>query len=88
MLLFISTSTMQLTLSIFCSALDCGTEMLEIDLHLTSDAVVVVSHDNHLLRATGHDAYVSDMSYDELPRLREVLKPDFCPGDLCIFVEF
>ena len=69
--------------------MDCGTEMLEIDVHLTSDAVVVVSHDNHLLRSTGHDDHISDMRYDELPRLKESLKPDFCPGKYgLLFVHF
>ena len=44
----------------FCSALECGTELLELDCHLTSDGHVVVSHDNDLQRCTGHSKLISE----------------------------
>ncbi|XP_061924166.1 lysophospholipase D GDPD1 isoform X1 [Entelurus aequoreus] len=55
------------TMAAFKHAVALGTDMLELDCHLTKDGQVVVSHDRHLQRATGIDAYISDMAYAELP---------------------
>lgn len=44
------------------SAVEQGTEMLELDVHLTKDGHVVVSHDENLLRQTGHDVDVSSLT--------------------------
>lgn len=38
--------------------------MLELDLHMTKDEKVVVSHDNNLLRVTGIDVNISDLNYE------------------------
>lgn len=46
-----------------CSAVDLGTDMLELDCHLTKDEEVVVSHDSNLRRSTGINAKVCDMAY-------------------------
>ena len=35
--------------------------MLELDCHLTHDGHVVVSHDENLLRQTGHDVAISSL---------------------------
>lgn len=35
--------------------------MLELDCHLTHDGHVVVSHDENLLRQTGHDVTISSL---------------------------
>lgn len=43
------------------SAVEHGTEMLELDCHFTKDGHVVVSHDENLLRQTGHDVTVSSL---------------------------
>lgn len=45
------------------SAVALGTDMLELDCHLTKDEQVVVSHDANLRRSTGINAYISDLAY-------------------------
>lgn len=43
------------------SAVESGSQMLELDCHLTLDGHVVVSHDENLLRQTGQDANISSL---------------------------
>lgn len=45
------------------SAVEEGTQMLELDCHLTQDGHVVVSHDENLLRQTGHDVNMSSLKF-------------------------
>ncbi|XP_011834646.1 PREDICTED: glycerophosphodiester phosphodiesterase domain-containing protein 1 [Mandrillus leucophaeus] len=49
------------------SAVKIGTDMLELDCHITKDEQVVVSHDENLKRATGVNVNISDLKYCELP---------------------
>lgn len=46
------------------SAVEVGTEMLELDCHLTRNGHVIVSHDENLLRQTGLDANISDLDLE------------------------
>ncbi|XP_065199498.1 lysophospholipase D GDPD1-like [Planococcus citri] len=61
-------------------AQELGTDMLEIDCHITKDKQVVVFHDSNLRRLTGIDSNVSDLNYNELPLLKSVVSVDFVPG--------
>lgn len=70
------------TMTAFEHAVKMGTDMLEIDLQLTKDGEVVVSHDNNLLRTTGLNVNISDLNYNELPSLKSRLPVDFDQGVL------
>ena len=54
------------TLPAFRNALDIGVDCIETDIHLTSDGVCVIWHDDTLERLTGSNGLVSDKSYKEL----------------------
>jgi glycerophosphoryl diester phosphodiesterase len=57
------------TMPSFRAALDTRVPYIELDIHATSDGVVVVSHDANLSRTCGVDRAIREMSWDELTAL-------------------
>jgi glycerophosphoryl diester phosphodiesterase len=57
------------TLAAFELASNLGAEMWELDTQLSADGVVVVSHDDHLLRVFNIDRRISEMTAAELAAL-------------------
>lgn len=68
---------MENTIPAFEHACSVGTDMLELDCHITKDGHVVVSHDNDLQRTTGHELLISQTLYKDLPLLKANLRPEF-----------
>uniref|UniRef100_A0A3Q3KGF8 GP-PDE domain-containing protein n=1 Tax=Monopterus albus TaxID=43700 RepID=A0A3Q3KGF8_MONAL len=68
------------TMEAFTNAVEHGTDMLEMDCHLTRDGHVVVSHDENLLRQTGHDVTVSSLNLQDLPLYKEKMEVTFYVG--------
>ena len=56
------------TLVAFRAAADAGAPYFELDVHMTRDGVVVVSHDAVLSRTCGLDAAIGDLTLAELKR--------------------
>ncbi|XP_065109494.1 lysophospholipase D GDPD3 [Paramisgurnus dabryanus] len=68
------------TIEGFTNAVNMGTEMLEMDCHLTLDGYVVVSHDENILRQTGYDKTLSSLRFKDLPLYKEKLEVTFYVG--------
>jgi glycerophosphoryl diester phosphodiesterase len=56
------------TLIAFRAAAEAGAPYFELDVHMTRDGVVVVSHDPDLKRTCGLDAAIRDLTLAELKR--------------------
>lgn len=53
------------TLSAFSKGLEAGADMIELDVHLTSDGAVVVCHDDSIDRTTDGKGRIEDMTLDQ-----------------------
>lgn len=54
------------TLPAFANALEVGADVIEFDVHASSDGVIVVMHDETVDRTTDGTGEIKDMSFDEL----------------------
>jgi len=63
------------TMEAFRLALEQGADILELDVHMTRDGVVVVSHDETIDRASGRSGLIKEMTLAELRRGRGVTIP-------------
>lgn len=54
------------TMVSFEAAVRAGAAYLELDVHMTRDGEIVVSHDEHLRRMCGRDALIPAMTWSEL----------------------
>ncbi|KAB7499248.1 Glycerophosphodiester phosphodiesterase domain-containing protein 1 [Armadillidium nasatum] len=68
------------TITAFKNALEIGTDMLELDCHITQDGHVVVAHDADLNRRTDSEGLISSRKYSDLPLMKKDLPLDFMPG--------
>ena len=66
------------TMTAFKHAHNLGTEMLEIDCHITKDGIVVVSHDDLLERTTGKNVKITETNFSDLPPMKSTLDVTFC----------
>ncbi|MFS0786074.1 glycerophosphodiester phosphodiesterase family protein [Shouchella sp. 1P09AA] len=57
------------TLKAFEEAIKCGCQMIEFDVHLSSDYIPVVIHDEKVNRVTNGSGYVKDLSVKALKEL-------------------
>jgi glycerophosphoryl diester phosphodiesterase len=73
-------------------AVQNNTDMLELDVHLTLDEEVVVSHDADISRMTGKPGHIPDIKYDGLFLFRFVfiycfiLILDYLKNFSCLFL--
>jgi len=61
-----ATSASENTIAAVTAALDAGADGVEVDLRLSADGVLVLSHDADLGRLSGLPLPVADRSWDEL----------------------
>ena len=57
------------TMPAFELAIEEGVDCIELDIHQTKDGVIMISHDDNLLRVSGEDVCVHELTYDEAVKL-------------------
>ncbi|KAK6190000.1 hypothetical protein SNE40_001956 [Patella caerulea] len=68
------------TMTAFRHAARLGTQMLEIDCHISRDGQVVVAHDNNLERSCGQTIKITETDSCDLPKMKGRMKVDFEPN--------
>lgn len=64
-----SSSYPENTMSAFKGAVEFGADWIELDVQLTKDDKIVVSHDTNLIRVAGVNKNIIDMTYDEIKEI-------------------
>ena len=65
------------TLSAFQGAIDAGADGVELDVHLSSDGRLVVTHDEDTVRVTGKQGRIATMTLAEIRALNfAAFRPD------------
>lgn len=67
----------------FRRAVELGIDGVEFDVYLTKDKKVVVFHDEDVKRLTGEEGNITDMTWDQISRLRIQRKVDMGDGVVC-----
>lgn len=57
------------TMPAFELALEEGVDCIELDIHQTKDGVIMISHDDNLLRVSGKDVCMHELTYEEAMQL-------------------
>lgn len=57
------------TLPAFIKAIECGADIIELDVHLTADGEIVVTHDESIRRITGEDGKIKRLEFNFLRSL-------------------
>lgn len=57
------------TMSAFKGAKEAGADWIELDIQQTKDRKIVISHDTNVLRITGVNRDIIDMTYEEISKL-------------------
>lgn len=65
------------TLKSFLSAIEIGVDMIETDIHMTSDGVLVLIHDHDLKRTTDGEGFVRDMTFEKLKSFNAGTESEF-----------
>ena len=64
------------TMLAFRKAIEAGADGIELDIHESSDGKLVIIHDESLIRTTGVDRLVSDLTLRELVRINAAKTKD------------
>lgn len=57
------------TMPAFESAIQHGVDMIETDIHMTSDGELIIMHDRSTLRTTGQEGFTNEMTYSQIRQL-------------------
>ncbi|KAF2028657.1 tubulin-domain-containing protein [Setomelanomma holmii] len=76
------------TMGAFKGAVEVGADALETDIHLTSDGVVVLSHDKDLKRCFGRDEKLIGCDYEFVSKLRTLKEPHEAMPRLADLLEY
>ena len=57
------------TLAAFKLAIEQGADGIELDVHFTKDQIPLVTHDDNVLRVTGYNGLVKELTLEEIKKL-------------------